>query len=254
MESKAVVFDWQVESLRLTCFPIPGQLPGHDWWQSVTGELPEHQSRRPREGLTTEEGNYNNIKLVLSAKETRIDWLYVANEGEPPSHLPLIGPYHEVSGSFYEAMHGWLTQEAPRCRRLALGMVLLKEVNSREAGYEHVAGLLQDVKIDIRGSSDLFYQINRPRPSKSESLAVSINRLSRWSVVDIQPQILSLDNSLGRGTPSVIPGDKAYASRLELDINNSPNPEKEFNGKDLGQLLSEFVELGEEIALHGDIK
>jgi hypothetical protein len=100
--------------------------------------------------------------------------------------------------------------------------------------------------IDPIGSSDLFYQINRPRDSRGKIPDLIINRLSKWSILALQ--IAAIDS---RG--SMVKGNKRLSCRLELDISTSGEYCGTIDRKAIAPVFKELVELGKEISEKGDI-
>jgi hypothetical protein len=115
------------------------------------------------------------------------------------------------------------------------------------AGNRLLSQYLHDVKIDIEGSTDLFYQINRRRCSTSDVPDLFVNRLSKWS--------LSTTGllSLGGAPEEITIQARQFACRLELDINTVAEFPEELPHSRLSDLFDEFVRLSNEIAQEGDI-
>lgn len=151
---------------------------------------------------------------------------------------------------FVELIGKWL-KTGFAFKRIAFGTVMVHPVRSKETGYNKLNGLLQSVKIE-EGSSDFFYQINKPRISSCiEDL--SINRLSKWSVAEMHPVLFKVSPSDDE-QPKAFKGEKSVVCRLELDINSSQKYSGKLEGQIINNLFDELVSLGREISKHGDIK
>jgi hypothetical protein len=150
---------------------------------------------------------------------------------------------------FVDLMTRWI-ENGPEFTRIALGVVVHEPVPSREEGYRRLARYLPAVKIDPEGSSELFYQVNRPRKSQVIE-GLKVNRLSKWSVALSVPFSFSLLGPAQSQFGRVNEGETTC--RIELDINTDPA----FSGspRDLSSpsLLGEFVELAGEIVSVGEI-
>lgn len=248
---------WQTGALRLTAFPSPSaQTKDIDWWNDVVGEQPDKRESRPRTLDQIEEGPYRNGKLTLSVSALRIDWVYEPIVPEPPSgatEIPTLGSFPRTIKVFRESMSKWFQLGTmPSLVRLAFGAILLQPVEDHVEGYELLSRYLK-IDLDVEGSSDFFYQINRPRNSETSVPNLRINRLSKWSVSRFQKVLFSV--SPASFTPSTVQRSKdLYACRLELDINTVPDFEDEFGRQALPKVFSELVDLGKEIAQKGDIK
>ncbi len=100
-------------------------------------------------------------------------------------------------------------------------------------------------------SSDFSYQINRPRISGSGIPDLKINRLSKWSVASWRLEEWSLGPQT---TVKTLEGQEAFSCRLELDINTAADFSGEITSQSLASIFAEQINLGAEIAEHGDIK
>jgi hypothetical protein len=252
--------NWQAESFRLTAFLRPNERPnGEGWWTGAARTQPESRNVKPARGELIESGFVEGKVLTLSVQPGRIDWFLSPNmfpEGEntPANDIRILGAFRSTSQVFLEIVRNWLS-ECPPIVRLAYGAVLLESVTNREAGYRRVAEFLQTVTIDPVGSEDLFYQINRPRPSRAVH-DLRLNRLSKWSVSSFQPLAISIGVPQGQAGAQPIVyshgGTQAMACRVELDL-STPAGIQELPHLELLNIFQELVNLGAEIAEQGDI-
>jgi hypothetical protein len=253
-EKRAVSPRLQTESLRLTAFLSPSErVREPTWWSDLTGSQPETRVSRPASGEFQDIGPFENRRLVLSLVPGRVDWILTLPAPTPddnPNEVKSIGLFPGILDVFLPPMQRWLP-ESPAIVRLAFGAILLEPVPGRQSGYRRLSEYLQTVRIDPDGSEDFFYQINRPRRSSLiENL--SINRLSKWSVVSYQRLGLQV------GLPSLqavqsFSSEPAYACRIELDISTPAAFQGELPRRYLVELYRELVNLGIEITLDGDV-
>ena len=147
-------------------------------------------------------------------------------------------------------MNRWLTLDScPEIQRVAFGAVLLSPVDSKVSGYRQLAAYLPSVTIDPEHSTDLLYQINRPRESATGIPDLKINRLSKWSVAQISTAGLVLEPTriLYHDVP------QAYlACRLELDINTAAERREPLPRETVSNVWQELLNLGMEIVIDGD--
>lgn len=247
--------DRKAESLRVTGFtPATWAEPIDELWAAVVGAPPEQINQRPREATANVEGLFEGARLVLAREPKRTDWIWVVNvDGTAPlKEFPAIGEFETVSKAFLTLVKTWLKRDLS-LNRIAWGGVLVLPVANREDGYRTLGDFLPQLKIDPVGSSDLHYQINRPRTSKVIE-GLRVNRLCRWSVALKQGMsiglVLSPDAAEAVGGPT---GPGFSACRLELDINSDGARKEPFAANQLVPLLDEFVGLAEEIAERGDV-
>ena len=251
---------WQVEALRLTAFVPPDAAPAPEsWWAELTGQPPERQVSRPREGQWETDGplarpDLGAARLVLTTKRGRVEWLLVpelASEGWPvdieSAHL---GPLSDALPAFSQMMRGWFLVASLDMTRLALGATLRFPVETREAAYSVISRYLPFSLPPA--SSDFLYRINRPRPSTSLGDDTTINRLATWAVIRVEALRIAVPRS-GAGTQAVSrEGEPFLACRLELDINTAADRPGTLPPDRLDALLAEFGNLAIEIAVEGD--
>src|SRR5689334_11288738 len=235
---------WQTNSLRLTVFPSPtADIDNKNWWEAAVGSAPETITSKRQLGETSFEGNLGNGRLKLTVTPLRIDWFYspyLDNSPDEGVRLLTLGLFEQQLSIFQDLIVRWLSEvKGLNSVRLAFGTLLFQPVTNRNEGYKLLIPYLRHVEIDPENSSDLFYQINRQRNSISPIQNLSINRLSKWSVIRLQP-VIGLSNS-----PGVLHQlEDVYASSLELDVNTTPDYEGEFNSDQLRTICNELIDLG----------
>lgn len=221
-----------------------------DWWNALVPEPPETSIIRPQ---YQDEGPFERGRLMLTAQSGRIDWIYGPDIRRLEEGLPIVGPVDEVLEGFSNLMHRWL-EMSPPLMRLAFGAILLQPAEDRRHGYGALSSYLPAVKLDADTSSDFVYQINRPRSSVSGIPNLRVNRLSKWSVMQMQKLRLEVQVAEAQVGQSAVPYEQHSACRLELDINTAPEFGGELPKGQLPMLFDELVSLGKEIALQGDIQ
>ena len=249
-EGQADHSTWQTESLRLTAFPIPGTPVGEPtWWSALVGKAPDVRTKRPSLSLFQDEGEFQELKLVLTAQPSRIDWhLLLPEQRRLDLVLQTVGPFQGSLKTFAPLMKEWL-KLSPPLGRLAFGAVLLQTVADRVDGYRQLAKYLPAVTIDPEHSADFSYQINRPRNSNSGVAGLTINRLSKWAVALHGITLLSVKPQ----PAEVLTRAEAFAVRLEFDINTPAEFARELPQEKLAEVFDEEMALGSEIAEGGDI-
>ena len=240
--------DWEAEQLRITTFhPLDvGMDALAGWWESVTGDKPEQQVDRPREGIREISGLFQDKRLVLASQPGRVNVLLLPPApplGEEADRLPALGPLASALDTLRVLGPSWLNSERP-ITRLAFGAVLVKSVPDLPSGHRIISQFLP-FGLDESNVSDLFYQINRPRNSRDERMR--INRLTRWSVA----QGGTISFAIGPHEVTRSESDARFACRVELDINTQANRVALIDNK--LSLFEEMIEYGEEIARQGDV-
>lgn len=248
---------WQVESLRFTLFPQPSpEFPLLSWWNNLFDQPPQTENRDRRTSTSQLLGVTENRQVFLGSTPIRIDFVISAASnqvGEPSiggGDFMLIGDYTSVQSSFLPLVHKLLNADGfPQIYRLAYGAALLIPVEKRLEGYKLLQGFLQTVKVDPDHTSDFLYQINRPVQLQAKSgTALSINRLSKWSVVLNNTAFLDFQKE--RNFSVTVPGK--HALRLELDINTVLTEESFLNKDNIPFIIDELFKEATEIAKNGD--
>ena len=204
-------------------------------WQTATGEGPEIDENRPREGIRRQGGPFEGCYLGTTIASERIDWVLA------PRIDPLAPPFYDsfskAMGDFAAAGQKWLAIGSPSTYRLAVGAVLLMPAASTKAAYQKLDDMLVAVHVDPDHSSDFFYQINWPRASGVVP-QLRLNRLTRWTTA-VRSVKLQMDGN-SASVRSNLPGDENYC-RLECDHSTPPDHTEPFTPIDLVEKL--FQEL-----------
>jgi hypothetical protein len=241
--------DWLVQTLRLTAFPTQvNQITEPKWWTDLFPEPPDKSLSKPKINTFQQEGSFENGRMVLNIQPFRIDWILTVPEKDPDfEKIPSIGPLATTLNAFLTVMFRWLGLSPP-LKRIAFGAILSQPASSIYSGYEKLARYLPSVRLDIGGSSDFSYQINRPRRSNILD-SIKINRLSKWSVVTIKLDEIAVEP----GQIQSVIVNEIYSCRLELDINTPAEFEGELPKDRRIKLFQELVDSGAEIASRGDL-
>lgn len=243
---------WYVEMLRVTAFSADTSVIETEWWEKLMPkEPPEKRLSRPKEKIYRDEGAFEKGKLILNITVPRTDWLYTAADLNKDKELPIIDQFNKIGNNFYKLIKDWLRICTP-VNRLAFGAILLQPVENKEEGYNRMSQYLTHIQLDPVSSSDFLYQINRPRQSDYVD-HLSVNRLSKWSVVTLRTLHFQLDSN-DRTASSVSSYNGSSACRLEIDINTSQEFSGEFSEEELLKLFDELIALANEISVYGDIK
>jgi hypothetical protein len=114
-------------------------------------------------------------------------------------------------------------------------------------GYRLLSKLLHSIEVDPENSEDIFWQINRPRASKS--ISGRINRLSKWSVLQTRAMTIQVG---GEASIAASAGPSQFAVRVDLDVNTPPSDES-LPPDQIPLILDELWNSADEIAANGDV-
>ena len=240
---------WLATQLRFTAFPTGSAVVDPDkWWQAVAQGDPDHVQLQPKVNVAEFRGEFGEGQLVLGINPSRIDWIYLAKEDEFGLSQTL-GTIAGAFGVFDGALRTWLTRpDCPHMQRVAFGLILRMDVDSREEGYRALDEFLPGMRLS-ENASDLLYQINRPRVVEIGAQEIEVNRLSRWHVVMAQVARGSVTESI----PMLAEATQRIYAQVELDINTAPTESLSLRPDAMADVLATFAELAYEIAEKGDV-
>jgi hypothetical protein len=232
---------WAVQQARMTVFKSS---PEHASWESFANIKPQTRQEDFLTRTITEIGLYNKGSLVLTSTIPRCDWIFFP-QGQANAQLPVINAfsatdsYPAVASQFFEDGKKWvMNYPQSGISRIAVGAVLTERVSDREEGYNKLQPLLSSVKLDPANTSEFFYQINRPAPSKIFP-EIRLNRLMKYSVMALQTVFSTgadVPSKTSQKTHFALP--PLFAVRLEADINT---PAEGLSTENWGQLLDELL-------------
>lgn len=245
---------WTSELARVTLFPKGpvGLSPGT--WKAVLGAEPDSTTRHRT--LLVEAGPVDDLIFVAQRSSDRIDLLLssrpeiVPLAGHPTEKLQVSIPLPRLLSEHVKRIGAWLSlgTEGP-FKRIALGGVGHFPVASISEGNTTLKDRFLPF-LDIGDAADLFYQVNRRRPS-AKVQGVSLNRLSKWSVITGQSVFLPLGISAEIATLEREPPQ--HMVRVEVDLSTAPEESRTFAGAEATVVLDEFLALGCEILEKGDV-
>jgi hypothetical protein len=248
---------WKALRLRATTFLSPdSEIDDTSIWSSVVGGLPDEEQRRPRESLLQQTGKLANFEIALRIVHPRIDWFVqpaIENPAgvDPPPDWQ-VALFDEALTTLKQLASQWFSMQL-HVVRVAFGANLVQPANDMREAYSTLDRYLADLKVDPENSSDLLYQINRPRGSRVIE-GLEINRLSKWSVMAQASGgwVLQTNPAVGEQVAS-LPVALRHASSLELDVNTKGTHGTNFPQPRLNELFDELMEWGSEIAEKGDV-
>jgi hypothetical protein len=225
--------EWRAESVRFSYFfagETAEDLRRGGLWRSITELEPESSTTRQAEGVIQEQGAYLGGQLTVAVGANRVDIILSATP--VANDFPNFGNVKTVVDEFRRAVAAGAEQVEAGANRLAYGLTATRRCRTREESYATLDELLSNVKVDS-ATRDFFYQVNRPRPSRTDS-AITLNRLSRW--VPLVMKQLRLDGDLTAISD-------VHAVRIELDFNTAsetPTPSRlDINVALVAELISD---------------
>lgn len=247
--------DWQVQVLRCTAFYAPDeQFDISSWWVELIGDMPETETKKPKEGIIVEEGSFKEGRLILTKSRNAVDLRFqLPNEpSDKVNGIPTIGNFEEQCPEFVGlVMKLFDVTKFPPITRLAFGSTINLPSKDHKTGYIQLSEYIKSVKIDPN-SRDFVYQINRRRTSKIGIEGLLINRLSTWFVATFQ--VLTTSLTLSTKEIKTTKNAPNRACQLTIDINTCQEYKDCLPKEKLGGIFEELVDMGKEIICQGDIE
>ncbi|MGA2600060.1 MAG: hypothetical protein ABSH09_24085 [Bryobacteraceae bacterium] len=209
--------NWTLESARLTVFLEPNFTRFPTLWDDVVGEEPETSIFQKPTAMRVAYGPFAGGRLQLQAQPVRLDWIFDAPEpGDETGKRNTLGAFPDGATPLLELVYRWAKSNSfPETRRIALGFTLITPALDRLSGYRELRNFIDGVPANEE-ASDFLYQVNIPRKSTTGIEGLTINRLSKWSVMLVRLMALS---SFG----AVLEGPENSVVHLDLDINTPQN-------------------------------
>ncbi len=242
--------EWQVWGLQLLVFPTdPATALRQEWWNGLAMGPPEESRRKQFELVET--GTYDGFNLTVSVDFQKIAWKVSAQlQADPfPYELPTIGDYPAVRDRFVDMMSPWLAERCPPVQRIGFAGALVLPTADHQAAYRQLDAYLATVQVDPN-STDFTYRVNRPVPSDSDIVHLTVNRIGTWSAVKVNAAIRVAVPGGAIQPPAA--ESKLYGCMLEFDVNTSaewPGPLPTGRRVDL---LRELARKATEMAQQGD--
>ena len=240
--------DWDVESLRLSIFHSPVEVPP-GLWEQLMGVAPENVQTQPRERIRQEQGAMDNNRLLLVVQHGRLDWHVLPNPSRDiiREALPTLEAAEQTISRLTEALN--LSLRAVRqVQRLAFGAGLVQQASDLSEGLTQLSKYLPRLDLENHGGSDFVYQVNK-RGRSPIALHVQINRLSRWQLGEIQGGSFTIGPLQ---QPHFQTSERTFVSKLTLDINTAAE-NNAISADTMPHLFRELVRFSCEIAIEGDI-
>ena len=242
---------WRVIHYQLVTFwEAASPYSGQEWWRSVTGGGDCDVSKKGMH--RTDTGQFQGRMLQLSVTPIRADWTVAPILPDDIQELPAepysLGSLKETNDWCVGLLSRWLSTECPPVVRLSLVTRLVQFTASREDNYRLLDKYLPDVKVDS-SANEFQYRINRKRQSTTGVPSLEINRLTTWSSVKFDM------NMLVASTQQVkkVFVQPYHAGLVETDVNTDADREGLLPADRLLEIWTELGKLTEEIAAKGDV-
>ncbi|WP_315704999.1 MULTISPECIES: hypothetical protein [unclassified Bradyrhizobium] len=243
-----MALNWLTESVRLSLFSSQVvKLTGENWKQLTGQDEPEQEQKGS--GRHVFASNIIGGQLHLGAIANRCDIiLSPVAETDMPEDILSVGNWPNSLEQFQKLTEPFLERLPFPVVRMALAPALLQRFPDRLSAYKTLVSLVKTINQPPEKLHDLLLRVNWPQSSAVVD-GLRLNRLTSWSVVQIQVQMLVSDGN----RPATYMNEPAYALRLELDHNTDPKHIESFDAARLVPIYRELVNLALQNAQEGEV-
>jgi hypothetical protein len=235
---------WSVRSVRFTGFLMPDAVVPANVFSDIAGE-PENSVVQKAKGISADMGHFRDAAATFQTQPGRFDWLFAAPD-DPTTAPSVLGEYPSSLQPFVDVLSKWASGDAfPAVKRVALGVVLVDPVNTRDEGLEKLRRFIDAVPTGP--NADFLYQVNRYRVSRVID-SLNINRLAKWSVSQMQ----LFEVAIGPQVNASRVGQAITFANLDLDISTSAEHNDRLPHEKIPAIIDDMVAGVNEIATQGD--
>jgi hypothetical protein len=163
--------------------------------------------------------------------------------------LPSVGQWPTSFEGFREATEEYLTKIKYPVSRMAFAATLLNRHETNLGAYKALVTQVKSITHPPEALHDLLLRINWPTNSTVDN-TLSLNRITTWSVQQLQFQILLPDGN----NPAAFKNELSYQLRLELDHNTDQKHTTPFDVARLLPIYRELTNLALQNAAEGEIQ
>ncbi len=230
--------NWEASQLQAVVFLRKAVSPV-DIFSAITGEAPDAQEDRPKEGVRVQTGPFLRGSLQVLINPIRIDIVL----------LPVIGPEIMLGGAsqtlgdfattvedFASAIRKWLPNCGLCASRLALVAKALAPADSVTAAYQILKDTLTSVIVEPGKMRDLMFRINWHAESAYMPERY-LNRLTTWSAITAKIQ------AGPAGSLPTVPLEERHYAYREIDVNTPAEHSEELPSDQLVPIFEELLAL-----------
>lgn len=227
---------WEASQLQAVVFLRKAVSPA-DIFSAITGEAPDTQEDRPKEGVRVQTGPFLRGSLQVVLNPIRIDVILSPVLG--PEILlggasQTLGEFATTLENFASAIRKWLPGCGLPASRLALVAKALAPADSTTAAYQILKDSLTSVIVEPGKMQDLMFRVNW----RAESAYVPyLNRLTTWAPITAKTQA-----GPAGSLPTVQVEERHYAYR-EIDVNTPAEHSEELPSDQLVPIFDELLEV-----------
>ncbi len=228
--------NWEASQLQVVVFLRKAVLPA-DIFRAITGEAPDAQEDRPKEGVRVQKGPFLRGSLQVVLNPIRIDVVLSPVLG--PEILlgaasQTLGDFATTLDDFATEIRKWLPGCGLPASRLALVAKALAPADSIIAAYQILKDNLTSVIVEPGKMQDLMFRVNW-RAESAYMPERYLNRLTTWAAITAKTQA-----GPAGALPTVQVEERHYAYR-EIDVNTPAEHSEELPSDQLARIFDELL-------------
>jgi hypothetical protein len=228
--------NWEASQLQAVVFLRKAVSPA-DIFSAITGEAPDTQEDRPKEGVRVQTGPFLRGSLQVILNPIRIDVMLSPVLG--PEILlggasQTLGDFATTLEDFASAIRKWLPGSGLPASRLALVAKALARADSTTAAYQILKDTLTSVIVEPGTMQDLMFRVNW-RAESAHMPERYLNRLTTWAAITAKTQA-----GPAGSLPTVQVDERHYAYR-EIDVNTPAEHSEELPSDQLVPIFDELL-------------
>jgi hypothetical protein len=239
--------DWTCETIRLSLFSTEAARISIDDWRSITDQDEPEQEQKGA-GRHIFASSMFGGRLNLGAIANRCDCILVpitTEEKLTENFVPSVGQWPIALEIFQKATESFISKVKFPVSRIAFATTLTAPFATPVAAYKALVSLVKSISHPPEVLHDLVFRINWP---KTFNDFLTLNRITTWSVQQLQLQIQTLE-----ANSSTFVNDLSYMLRLELDHNTDAKHTTAFDPTELLPIYRELINLALQNAVEGEV-
>ena len=240
---------WLAELVRVTAFSVPGTPLASKGWKEVFGAEPDQVIRQPLLPHH-ESGPVDGARWIISRQPDRIDVAVVPESPTSlPTDLPNVGDFQVLIDPLLARFEQVFEPNAA-IQRLAVGVISFTSVETMRDGIRVLQSVVPQLHRIPENATDILFQINVPVAAKDMDQDLSINRLLKWQIANIQ--VLGFGFAPAAGVAVQVPSTvKRTVVRMELDINTVAERQTPLPKDKLGVLIRQLAMIAKDLSKNG---
>jgi len=242
--------DWTCETIRLSLFSTEAIRLSNDDWKSLTGQ-DEPEQEQKGSGRHVFAGPLFGGQLSLGAVANRCDCILsplASAEQLTEDFVPSVGQWPTPFESFQKVTEPFISSLRFPVSRMAFATTLLNRHKTALEAYKALVTQIKSISRPPEELNDLVFRINWPKNSTIDN-ALSINRITTWSVQQLQFQIIVPEAN----SPGAFVNDLSHVVRFELDHNTDQKHTTPFDAARLLPIYKELTNLALQNAAEGEV-